>query len=420
VLFNLGLGLAGALWSGAAAAAPPSAPDDARGSLALFCADECGELALSDLATSGFSLRARLPLTAARPVVVLSDVTESWPRPDATRLESWGEGDVAGMAGAGEIVLLQWAVPAEEGAARLAELAAAAASAATWVEDADTGRLLGRAEATALADAASGDIDVSALVVVEVHPDGDGATLATAGLHRLGLPELVDTGVPTVDVGARAARLNAVAQAVYEEGLDATVTIDAARFASATARQAACGLSGTATLGLLHGRGAELGPGPKAAIIDFDGGFGDCASDAGQARTDATVATESPAPAPAETTEPAPPAPSPPDTLETVQGAALARLRGPVADAWAAGLPTGDRLMVKAPFQSLDGRVAWLWLQVDAWSDDVLAGPLLSTPPKGVALHEGDTVQAPLDLVFDYLWQHADGSTEGNTTQPFL
>ncbi len=401
-LFNLCL-----LLPGVAAAAPPAAPDDARGSLALYCAEECGDLQLP-----GFSLKTRLPGAATRPVVVLSDVTETWDRPDADALERWGEGDVAGMAEAGQVVLLQWAAPVHEGSARLDGVLAAAVDASDWLEDVDTGRLLGAAEADALAAAAAADdLDVSQVATVEVHEGKDGRlVLATRGLRRLGLPELVAAGLPADSLGPDAARVNAVAQAVYERGLSAQVVVDASTFASPTARAAACELKGQAVLDYHHGHTRLLGGGVRAGLVSFDGEFGSCPAGA------ATGAPTSPPLAP---NDPAPEAP--PDDLATVQAASLARLAGPVHDAWQAGLPAGERLMIKAPFQSAEGKVTWLWLGVQEWkADDVLVGQLLSRPPDGFGLAEGQQVQSRLDLVFDYLWQKADGTTEGNETQRFL
>lgn len=394
----MGVGLAAP-----AGAAPPSQPEDARGSLALYCPTECGELDVE-----GLGLRARLPAVASGPAVVVTDVSETWSRPDAATLEAWGEGNVAGMDQAGQVVLIQWAVPRDQAAATLARVLQVAVAAGPWVEDVDTGRLLGTVAARGLAgDAAQEEPDVSKLATVEIHQaEGGPAILATRGLTRLGLPDLVEVGVLSGETEQAGARLNAIAQAMFEGGVVSRLSVDAPRFRSESARLAACGLQGTATLSYDRGNKATLGPGLRASVDGFDGAFGTCEG-----------APASPSPALA-----APVAAAPaPDTLAGARVRAIQRLRGEVHQAWQDGLPAGERLLVKAPFQAADGRVEWLWLQVAQWKEgEVLVGVLSSAPSVVTTVKKGDTVQTRVDLVFDYLWVHADGSKEGNETQAFL
>lgn len=397
--------LTGSLLAGAARAAPPSQPEDARGSLALYCPQECGELDVD-----GLGLRARLPAVATAPAVVVTDVTETWTRPDAATLEGWGEGNVAGMDQAGQIVLIQWAVPRDQAAPTLARVLQVAIAAGPWIEDVDTGRLLGTVAARGLAgDAAQEAPDVAKLTTVEVHQgDGGPAILATRGLSRLGLPDLVEVGVHTGETDEAGARLNAIAQALYETAVVSALSVDSTRFRSESARLAACGLQGTATLSYDRGNKALLGPGLRASLDGFDGAFGTCEGAP-------LAAAPSPAPSPALASAPAA------DTLAAARVRAIQRLRGEVAQAWQEGLPPGERLLVKAPFQSADGRVEWLWLQVAQWKEgEVLVGTLSSAPSVVTAVRKGDSVQTRVDLVFDYLWVHADGSKEGNETQAFL
>lgn len=389
LLFKLGAG-------GLALAAPPAAPADARGSLAVHCPGECGEIELG-----AFAMKARLPETASQRVMVVIDQSEAHPRPREADLQAWGEGDVAGMARSQQVVLLRWAAPREQGMAALADALEIATRAGPWIEDLDTGRRMDAKVARSLiAEARSESPDLSRLIVLEPHENLEGPSLLTTrGLLRLGLPELVEVGVPTGKLGEAGARMNALAQALYEQGAArggpaSTVQVDAARFRSETARQAGCELKGTATLSYDRGNKAILGAGLRASLDGFQGGFGACA---------------------------APAASAPAESLASVRARAMRRLKTEIRAAWAAGLPAGDRLMVKAPFLDPEGNVEWLWLQVERWEgDDTLKGRLVSSPSKAAGVQKGDPVQARLDVVFDWLWIHKDGRREGNETQAWL
>lgn len=81
-----------------AGAAPPAGPTDARGSLALYCQAECGEIQLGS-----FSMRARLPATANALVMSVADASEG-ARPDAAALAAWGEGELTGMSAAAQVI----------------------------------------------------------------------------------------------------------------------------------------------------------------------------------------------------------------------------------------------------------------------------------------------------------------------------
>lgn len=387
-----------ALAGSAAQAAPPAAPADARGSLALYCEAECGEIQLG-----AFSMRAKLPAAASGKVISVADMSAG-PRPSAADLQTWGEGEVAGMSSAAQVVVLSWAAPREQGAAALAEALRIAASAGTWIEDLDTGRYLDRSAAVKVAmEAEASAVDVSKLIVIDVHEATSGLSLlATRGLPRIGLPDLVELGVSPDQRDAAGARLNAIAQAMWEQGAArngpvSVMDVDASRFTSQPAREAACELKGTATLSYDRGNRALLGSGARALVERFDGGFGSCSG----------AATAAPTPLS--------------ESLASVRARAMVRLKTEIRVAWMAGLPAGERLMVKAPFATPEGSVEWLWINVQSWdADDTLKGTLLSAPTKAVTVKKGDTVQTPLSMVFDWIRVRADGSTEGNETQKWL
>jgi uncharacterized protein YegJ (DUF2314 family) len=91
-----------------------------------------------------------------------------------------------------------------------------------------------------------------------------------------------------------------------------------------------------------------------------------------------------------------------------------------VRAAFAAGLPPGDVLFVKAPFEADQGRVEYLWLTVQSWEGASLEGTLRSQPTWIVDLAPGDPVRVLESAVYDFLLKHADGTSVGNGTEPFL
>ncbi len=95
-------------------------------------------------------------------------------------------------------------------------------------------------------------------------------------------------------------------------------------------------------------------------------------------------------------------------------------LRTRVRSAYLAGLPAGDSLLVKAPWDTPSGGVEYMWVQVTSWSGDVLVGTLVNDPWEARGVRKGDRAEVPVRRVFDYLWRHADGTREGNGTAPFL
>lgn len=110
-----------------------------------------------------------------------------------------------------------------------------------------------------------------------------------------------------------------------------------------------------------------------------------------------------------------------PDLVARARDAARAELAGPVRQRFAAGLPPDDRLLVKGPFVDAEGTgVEWMWVAVERWENSVFTGVLTNTPDNIPGLHEGTTVQVPAAEVFDYLYVHADGRTEGNRTAALL
>jgi uncharacterized protein YegJ (DUF2314 family) len=83
---------------------------------------------------------------------------------------------------------------------------------------------------------------------------------------------------------------------------------------------------------------------------------------------------------------------------------------------YAKGPPFGERLSVKAPFETASGGTEWMWVEVVAWKGNVITGILDNEPFEVPTLKAGARVEVPADKIFDYLLTKADGSEEGNET----
>lgn len=94
----------------------------------------------------------------------------------------------------------------------------------------------------------------------------------------------------------------------------------------------------------------------------------------------------------------------------------LAKLEQHFAD----GVPDLEHLSVKAPFETDDGGVEWMWVEVTQWNDSKMKGILQNEPRAIVDLKRGATVEVEVESLFDYLHGRADGSSAGGTTNDIL
>ena len=380
-----------------AQAAPPAAPQDARGGLAIYCAQACGNVVVD-----GIPMRNRLPILSTAPAVTVESWGLEFGLPDAEHLQAWGVGDVSGVLQAQDVVVVSWAGPTQGAAERVAQVGAAALEAGQWFEDLDSGMVYDAASfQSAIERYRQPAPDITAFTLIEGVQSSAGTRLVTHGLSKVGLPELVIEGIPADEENAMALAINATAQTIYEQGLASRLTIDAGQIASPTVRAASCEIQGEVTL-------QKARPGPDSVgllvSVDFDGGFGQC----GPVEV---------APAPEQVPELEPE----PQTLNEARQSASDRLNGPIQDAFQTGLLDGSTLMVKAPFQGTRRSVEWLWLSVEQWRDDgTLIGELLNQPTRVESLSKGDEVAVELSVVFDYVLVHPDGRREGNTTARFV
>jgi uncharacterized protein YegJ (DUF2314 family) len=103
------------------------------------------------------------------------------------------------------------------------------------------------------------------------------------------------------------------------------------------------------------------------------------------------------------------------EKLLAARDAARARLPA-LRDAFNRGLAPGEYLDVKAPFATDSGGHEWMWVEVRAWKGDRIEGTLQNEPDDVRHLRSGQDVVVSQAELFDYLFHHADGKVEGNTT----
>jgi len=233
---------------------------------------------------------------------------------------------------------------------------------------------------------------------VHNYRDGELIRQVSLGLGKFGVPELVNEGVTGYDGGAMGQLLNLVAEAMIDgaevgDGGSLPVTTSDGRTV-----EIRLGV-GTRQEGDAPGRLAViLFPGQgslqqrQAALLDDvlgkrDGEILDAAADDAE--------------------------------LLAASAKAKKELAG-LKTHFAAGIPELEALSVKAPFDTDDGSVEWMWVEVTAWKGDTMKG-ILQNDPRAIAdLRRGATVEVKVDALFDYLHRRADGSTAGGTTNDIL
>jgi uncharacterized protein YegJ (DUF2314 family) len=79
-----------------------------------------------------------------------------------------------------------------------------------------------------------------------------------------------------------------------------------------------------------------------------------------------------------------------------------------------------EHLVVKGPFKTASGGTEWMWIEVVSWKGKTIEGILQNQPFDVPDLKVGARVQVEESAIFDYIWNRADGSVEGNETQSML
>jgi hypothetical protein len=84
--------------------------------------------------------------------------------------------------------------------------------------------------------------------------------------------------------------------------------------------------------------------------------------------------------------------------------------------AFVRGLPPGEFVLLKVPFEVPSGGNEWMWVEVTDWEDGRIRGSLRNEPFHIPDLHAGQNVTISEADVFDFIHQKADGTSVGNET----
>lgn len=103
------------------------------------------------------------------------------------------------------------------------------------------------------------------------------------------------------------------------------------------------------------------------------------------------------------------------DQLEKASELARKKLSAMEAQ-FARGLPVGEYIQVKSPFETTKGGNEWMWVEINKWKGNDIEGVLKNEPYEVPSLRSGQSVQVKRDEVFDDVRIFPDGHQEGNTT----
>jgi uncharacterized protein YegJ (DUF2314 family) len=237
-------------------------------------------------------------------------------------------------------------------------------------------------------------------------------------MGKLGLPDLVVQDLPVSRSGTMSTALNALAQLLVEGapiGEEGRFVLDLKAIRHAGARSAHTASPGPganlrAEVRLVIAKPEEGDAENRLLEVRFDGHPGATEVERQAAALKALVgaAQDLPVGAPAGDPE-----------LDAAAARAQARLPA-LAAAFGRGLPLGDHVSVKAPFETDDGGIEWMWIEVTAWDGTAVRGHLDNEPLRIKRLAVGAKVEVKQAVIADYMWRKADGSLEGGESVDIL
>lgn len=269
----------------------------------------------------------------------------------------------------------------------------------------------------ALGDGADRQPRADREIAVVVRPDGELRRITSAGMGKLGLPDLVVERIPGSFEGLAAGLVLATCQTLIERGrLDGpgrlVVDLDRIESAGVAARLekvVRAGAKRRVEIRLVVAQPRDGDGGRRFAEITFvdESGRG-----LAERQRDTLVqlfgAEDSVARAPA----------ADPD-LDAASRRARARLPA-LRQAFERGRGGGEKLFVKAPFRAKTGEDEWMWIEVLRWDGDSLHGVLVNAPALPSDLGAGAEVVVAEASVVDVMRKLADGGVEGDETGAVL
>lgn len=366
------------------------------------------ELAAAAVVQEHRSTLLPLPATTnpatARTVVLQTPPVADFPAPLSDMLEFHGRGltpaEVSAVQSAPKVARLLFNADGDSVSAVYAEAVAMVAEIAkrsgglAW--DQHTQELFSRERWQQRLAAETGGVLTTKQFSVQSYPVGEYVRVVTHGLGKFGLPDIVVNQVPTSSAADMSRLVNMLALALHEN--------------SRLEQAGVFALSGEQLVRLELGMGRREEGDPVNRLIEvgfpgqgelatrqiaaIDGLFG-----AGPEKV-AFHAIDDP-------------------ELSAATAVAREQLRV-LAPRFANGSLGNEVLMVKAPFDTHDGGVEWMWVEVTSWRDGVVRGLLQNIPEAVPGLRLGAKVEVAWDSLSDYLHTRADGSQAGNLTGEIL
>ena len=242
--------------------------------------------------------------------------------------------------------------------------------------------------------------------------DAGGAWMTTLGMDRFGLPNLEMLGVPEHLTRAANQMLNGVAQALIEgqeahAQIEAPMELDvlelhAPHLARALAQP--LDLGGFCAVGLRLTTAEDREPlvrlhPPEGPDADLAIWLVDATDALAPSRRGVEVVHVDPSDA----------------SLQEAMVRAMAELDD-IRHRFLRDRADGDVVYVKASFPTAGGGLEFMWVAIEAWTEECIEGRLASEPELVEQLVAGQVVQVEVDDVCDWMWMHEDGTREGGYT----
>ncbi len=245
--------------------------------------------------------------------------------------------------------------------------------------------------------------DINDHTILHAYETGGQMRLVTLGMGKVGLPDVVVNQVPRSACSDVGLLVNVFCQAIAERPAierPGEFDLDHARIRPHA--------SGAAQLTVKIGAHDDGDPENRLLEITFDRGPGRDV----HARRHAILAA-----AFNSTTGIVPTTQT--NALEAASLRATAKLPA-LRTLFNEGLPPGEYLQVKAPFDGPDGTQEWIWVDVVRWNGNEITGSLANKPFNIPTLDAGQTVVVEQSAIFDYVHKRSDGTIEGNETEKLI
>lgn len=366
-----------------------------------------------------------LPRQASQPIVVArleADVQKQYRPPSLASLQYFGRGlsreQALALQGASTALVVRFAHPQKAGTApykRSLQLMAQLvedAGGLLWDEETREVFTLDEWRKRRL-DTWEGDLpDVSKHTVIHAYQGSKLVRAITLGMAKFGLPDVVVEDFSWSSNRSMGNLVNLLAQSLAEglvigPGGRCEIAFGALRHAGVRTSQSSDllpGSTGRARFTLVEGRPDDGDPENRLVEIRFDASPGNDAHARQESLLSALYGSKDSITYVKHD-----------DALKAASDAARARLPA-LQKAFAAGLAPGEFILVKAPFDTPDGGVEWMWVEVTDWRGDSIRGLLKNEPFNVPSLHGGQMVTVSQARLFDYIRRYADGREEGNET----